>query len=329
MSKKIADTISNETSLFSEVLFNIPRHNLITAAAHQLLNAHAKAKVDQMLSSVNMSAGNWGGWADQIKDANPPNDAETTAFLQNTNNKKHKTWHYVNLPPKNGSYQAAAVDGFTREDDVVQTYKKCVLVLKGKSKRFSHVNALRLVGHLVGDIHQPLHIGCSFIDDSTTPPTLVFDQQTIVSKSLKTHSDTGGNKILLPNSGNMHSFWDGSLSGGLNGVSLLNTNLTKEKQLVQKIYNGAKKLSDASEGTIGLAAVTPLEDLAQDWANESVKIAFKAYQDIKMVAKKGGNYQVDFKTTKEAYIVKFRPVILKQMKLAAHHLAELLNAIYP
>ena len=109
------------------------------------------------------------------------------------------------------------MDGFTRSDDVVQMYRHCVLVLKGTSNRFSEVNALRLVGHLVGDIHQPLHIGCSFIDDSTTPPTMVFDQATIVSKNLKKKSDTGGNKIKLPNAGSMHSFWDGSLSGPVGG----------------------------------------------------------------------------------------------------------------
>ena len=329
MSENTENNTNTGPTLFSEVLFNIPRHNLITEAAYQLLNPNAKAKVDQMLGSVNMNAGNWGGWADQIKGANPPNDVETTKFLQNANNKKNKPWHYVNLPLKAANYQAAAADGFTRDDDVVQMYKKCVVVLKGNSTRFSRVNALRLVGHLVGDIHQPLHIGCSFIDDSTTPPTLVFDQQTVVNKNLKKKSDTGGNKILLPNSGNMHSFWDGSLSGGLGGVNLLNSNSAKEKELIKKIYNGAKIMSAKSAGTIGLAAHTALEDLAQDWANDSLKISLRAYQNITMVAKQGKNYQVAFKTTKADYISLFRPVILKQMKLAAHRLADLLNAIYP
>ncbi|MDQ3181426.1 MAG: S1/P1 nuclease [Acidobacteriota bacterium] len=329
MSENTENNTNTGTTLFSEVLFNIPRHNLITAAAYQLLNANAKAKVDQMLGSVNMNAGNWGGWADQIKGANPPNDAETSAFLQNAANKKHKPWHYVNLPLEAAGYQAAAADGLTRDDDVVQMYKKCVLVLKGSSTRFSRVNALRMVGHLVGDIHQPLHIGCSFIDDSTMPPTLVFDQQTVVSKNLKKKSDTGGNKILLPNAGNMHSFWDGSLSGSLSGVNLFNSNSAKEKQLIRTIYNGAKKLGEKSAGTIGLAAQTALEDLAQDWANDSLKISRKAYQNIKMVAKQGANYKVEFKTTKTDYITKFRPIILKQMKLAARRLADLLNAIYP
>lgn len=333
MSENTENTTNTGATLFSEVLFDIPRHNLITMAAYQLLEPNAKAKVDALLGSVNIMANNWGGWADQIKSNNTaPNDPETAAFLQDPKNKnKFKPWHYVNLPLKATGYQAASVDGFTRNDDVVQMYKHCVLVLKGTSNRFSEVNALRLVGHLVGDIHQPLHIGCSFLDDSTTPPTMVFDSATIISKNLKKKSDTGGNKIKLPNAGNLHSFWDGSLSGSVGGINLLNSSVAAmEKKLVKKIYNGAKRIGATPAGTMGLAAPTPLEDLAQQWANESLKIALKAYKNLKMVAKiDDKTYDVSFLTNKEDYIGKFRPVILKQMKLAARHLADLLNALYP
>lgn len=329
MSERKEKNTSTTDTLYADVLFNIPRHNLITQAAYQLLNANAKARVDLLLGSVGMSAENWGGWADLIKGANPPTDTETKKFLNNPNNKNHKPWHYVNLPLEAAGYQAASVDGFTRSDDVVQMYRKCVLVLKKTSTRFSRVNALRLVGHLVGDIHQPLHIGCSFVDDSTTPPTMVFDQQTIVIKNLKTKSDTGGNKILLPNSGNMHSFWDGSLSGPVGDLIPLNIDTVKEKELVNLIYNGAKKMGTSFTAAMGLAANTSLEDLAREWAEESLKIALKAYQNIRMIAKQGGDYKVAFKTTKDDYINLFRPVLLKQMKLAARRLADLLNSLYP
>jgi hypothetical protein len=324
------NTVNNGTTLFSEVLFDIPRHNLITMAAYQLLNANAKTKVDALLGSVGIMANHWGGWADQIKSANSaPNDPETQAFLQDPQNKnKHKPWHYVNLPLNGGSYQAmAALGGFTRNDDVVQMYKHCVLVLKGTSNRFSEVNALRLVGHLVGDIHQPLHIGCGFLDDSMTPPTIVSNPSTIKSKNLK--SDTGGNKIKLTNAGSMHSFWDGSLTGPLGGINLLNVEQTEAK-LVKKISNGAKKMKLSGGGIMGLASPTAPEDLAQEWAEESLKIARRAYQNIKIIQKVDNQtYKADFKTTKADYIQKFRPVLLKQMKLAARRLADLLNTLYP
>jgi hypothetical protein len=325
------DKKTNGMTLFSIALFDIPRHNLITKAAFQLLNEDTQTKVEELLLLGGTNSNNWGGWADQIKGANPPNDTETKKFLSATKNKKHKTWHYVNLPLETASYKKAETDGFTRPDDVIQMYKACVKVLKDPlhEKRFSEVNALRLVGHLVGDIHQPLHIGCGFIDDSTNPPTIVFDPQTVLNKNLKNHHDTGGNKIKLPQSGNLHSFWDGSLSGPVNSIDLLAAAVSpKELQLLLEIINGAKQLGKKSAATAALA-VTPLEDLAQIWAEESVKISKQAYKNIVMIKKVGGDYEVKFKTTKNAYINKFRPVIIKQMKLAARRLADLLNAIYP
>ncbi len=55
MSENMENTTNIGATLFSEVLFDIPRHNLITMAAYQLLNANAKAKVDTMLNSVGIS----------------------------------------------------------------------------------------------------------------------------------------------------------------------------------------------------------------------------------------------------------------------------------
>ena len=328
--KKNNENITNGTTLFSEVMFNIPRHNLITTAAFQLLNANAKAEVEKLLKAGKTSPDNWGGWADQIKDPNPPNDDETTKFLQNANNKKHRTWHFVDLPLKTINYQEAV--GFKNDNDVVQTIKKCVLVLRDGSTRFSRVNAIRLLGHLVGDVHQPLHVACGFIDDATTPPTIVFDQQEILdNENVKANSDRGGNRIKLPASGNMHSFWDGSLSGDVGGINLLAAaEPSKEIQIIKKIVSGAKKLGASFDNNgISTAAATPLEDLAQDWVRESAKISLKAYQNLVMDKKDGNNYIVKFKTTKDDYIAKFRPVILKQMKLAARRLADLLNVIFP
>ena len=101
-----------------------------------------------------------GGWADEIKSVNTrPDDDETKRFLDDPRNRRHKTWHYVDLPLGADSYAQAAELGFTRDDDVVQTIKECVRVLQGMSDRFSQLNALRLIGHLAGDILYISHNG--------------------------------------------------------------------------------------------------------------------------------------------------------------------------
>lgn len=327
MSKDEKNKKNDGVSLFSEVLFNIPRHNLVTDAAYRLLSAKAKTKIDTILDQTGFPFPMVGGWSDLVKSPNPPNDAETTQFLADPRNKFHKPWHYVNLPLKAAGYAQAAQDGFTRNDDIVQMIRTCVLELKAANpKRFSHVIALRLVGHLVGDVHQPLHVGCGFVDNSVSPPKLESNPKTIKTKKLK--SDTGGNKILLPGAGNMHSFWDGSLSGEIDSITLLNTSGTSEREkLVRKIYEGAKEMGAAQAGTMGLAANTAVEDWVVDWANESRKVAVKAYKNIVIVKKQSNGFKVDWEG-KEAYIKRCRPLVLKQMKSAARHLADLLNEIY-
>ena len=314
-------------TLFSEVLFNIPRHDLVTDAAYRLLTTKAKKKVDKILDQTGFPFPKVGGWSDLVKSSNPPNDAETKAFLKDPRNKTHKPWHYVNLPLGSTGYAKSATDGFTRTDDIVQMIRTCVLELKSKTpKRFSHVIALRLVGHLVGDIHQPLHIGCGYIDNSTTPPTIVTSPATIKANKLK--SDTGGNKILLPDSGNMHSFWDGSLSGPVASISLLSTSKAKKRaELVEMIYQGAKKMENGSSGTMGLASVTPVEDWSAKWANETLKVAKKAYKTLTIVKKQSNGFKVDWEG-KDEYIKRCRPLVLKQMKTAARNLADLINEIY-
>lgn len=324
--KKDSTTNNTGETLFSDVLFDMPRHNLITEAAEKLLSTAAKAKVNALLTPVQMSFAGCGSWADRIKGSNPPQDAETKKFLQNSSNKNHRDWHFVDLPLKSANYQQAAQLGFTRSDDVVQTIKKCVLVLKGQSTRFSRVNALRLVAHLVGDVHQPLHVGCGFVDRSANPPKLVFDPQIISTQELK--SDRGGNDILVPGADNLHSFWDGSLSGNIGDISLLDVAASnKRKALVTKLFNGAKNLQENTPGAIGLAASTALEDLAIEWANGSLKVALQAYKNIVIVKKQGTKFKIEFEG-KEAYIKRCRPLLLKQMKLAVRRLADLLNDIF-
>src|SRR4029079_13848482 len=104
--------------------------------------------------------------------------------------------------------------------DVVQIIKESVRVLQGDSNRFTPINALRLVVHLVGDVHQPVHVGCGYIDDSVEPAKIIRNPVTVVNKELE--SDHGGNKLILPvgtNGVNLHSYWDSRLGGSHPDIS--------------------------------------------------------------------------------------------------------------
>ena len=120
------------------------------------------------------------------------------------------TWHYVLTSVLcRGLRSGEIYPRFTRDDDVVQMTASAVRVLTGNSDRFSALNALRLIIHLVGDLHQPIHVGCGYIKRSTNPAKLEFDPQVAASQKLR--NDRGGGRLILPTGGNLHSYWDGSL----------------------------------------------------------------------------------------------------------------------
>jgi len=328
----------NSAPLLNELSFTIPRHDLTTAAAEGLLSSSASDAISEIISPLNLSFARFGGWADRIKSNNPPNDIETGRFLNNNTNRSHRRWHFVNLPLDATGYRQAQQLGLTRDDDVVQMIRECVLVLRGDSDRFSAVNALRLLGHLVGDVHQPLHVGCGFIDASEDPPIIVTDPQRVADEGLD--SDTGGNDILLPGSGNMHSFWDGVLGGTLDidDVSLASINsgadaaAADEGKQVERLRSLAAE-EESFSGGAGLASALPVERWAEEWADESLLAAREAYRNIEIVERRNNGFRVSWEgfTTpqgRQPYSARCAPVLLDRMRKSVRRLADLLNEIF-
>lgn len=338
---------ATEATLFSELFHNIPRHNLITKAAKGLLTAEAAQQIRTIITPLNFAS--FGGWADEIKKTTPPDDAETTRFLNDLRNRQHRQWHYVNLPLGCESYRQAKQMGFTRDNDVIQTIRTCVSVLKGDSDRFSRVNALRLIGHLVGDVHQPLHIGCGFIDESGSVPRLETDPDTIRQRNLR--SDTGGNDLMLPGSGNMHSYWDGKLGGDIDIDDITPSNMpsranaadaggaeTASASLEAAEDAEAEKLRARAEqlgggGGANLSNALPVERWAETWAGESLRASSEAYRNIEIVGRQGEGFKVSWegKTTsagKAPYDARCSPVLLERMTVGVRNMADLLNEIF-
>jgi hypothetical protein len=94
-------------------------------------------------------------------------------------------WHYVNIP------DGQAYDRVRRyrDGDVIEALERFVSVLRyPASSREDKVAALKFIAHLVGDIHQPLHVGRA--------------------------SDRGGNELRVSwfgESSNLHRVWDSEL----------------------------------------------------------------------------------------------------------------------
>lgn len=123
-------------------------HQVIADLAQDMLTPAARARASALLGPP--TAGGAGGagfrlsavstWADDIKSLRP----ETRA------------WHYVTLQVAEPRYDAAKADS----PNVVTALKRSLGVLGDASAdRYAREEALKWVVHLVGDLHQPLHVG--------------------------------------------------------------------------------------------------------------------------------------------------------------------------
>lgn len=128
---------------FTSNAWGILGHRIVGAIADSYLTAKAKAEIRKILGTESISMAS--NWAD---------------FIKSDSTYKHlDPWHYVNYD-KNLSYEQ--IKEVMKKDTSVNAYTKLNFLIKElkkknleKSKKLMY---LRLLIHIVGDIHQPLHV---------------------------------------------------------------------------------------------------------------------------------------------------------------------------
>lgn len=107
-------------------------------------------------------------------------------FIRSDRKYNHMTpWHYCTIPDGK-TYEEA---GTPEQGDVIVTIERLISELKSKNfTDYDEAFALKMLVHLVGDIHQPLHVGNG--------------------------EDRGGNDVKLEyffSSSNLHRVWDSGI----------------------------------------------------------------------------------------------------------------------
>lgn len=168
--------------LLAAVLFYIPLHSMawgvlghriVAQIADSYLTNKARRQIQRILGNESMAM--CSNWADFIKSDSNYN------YLSN--------WHYINL--REGLAEAA-IEAQLKQDTTVNAYTKMNWLaqqLRNKDlPAHQKLLYLRLLIHIVGDLHQPLHVGRP--------------------------EDLGGNRIRLSwfnSSTNLHAVWDEKL----------------------------------------------------------------------------------------------------------------------
>lgn len=144
-------------------------HDVVAHIAERHLTPSTQAAVDSLLEGRHLVY--WANWLDNA--SHTPEYAYT------------KTWHYRNVDE--GQTLETAPEN--PNGDVIKGIRYAVRVLSDYSQtQANRLLALKILVHLVGDMHQPMHMGHL--------------------------SDLGGNRKKVKYFGrdtNLHSVWDGSL----------------------------------------------------------------------------------------------------------------------
>jgi hypothetical protein len=296
-------------------------HRAIGKTAEGGLNAKGRAGVTKVLGSIDLAS--IATWPDDVKLAargKGPlvNDPEANTF--NHAFPKNGLWHFVNLPLGMPAYLD---DGpFSESTDIVHAINGCIRILEttGPTPKFSKLQALRFLVHLVGDLHQPLHVGTGYYTfDVSDKAILITDPDAAQGK---TH-DVGGNDLYFSSQGELHALWDTGLVEQVSGTTDFQQLATF---LLAKINDpNWVKAHPADWKTPGNYHVW-----AEQWATDSVRGANEVYSGITF-----GEATFDTHQRLERIEIKLSAKYKKdhldretvQLALAGVHLAQLLNTI--
>lgn len=148
-------------------------HRVVAEIAEKNLSRKAKREIKKIIGNQKLAY--WANWPDFIK--------------SDTSWKFADSWHYVNIPG-NLSYDAFLTElDHSSEDNL---YKRTLILIEELKKKELPLEKkqqyLYFLIHIIGDAHQPLHVGRA--------------------------EDLGGNKVTVEWFGsktNLHTIWDSKL----------------------------------------------------------------------------------------------------------------------
>lgn len=213
--------------------------------------------------------------------ANPPTDDPNSAVPS------HHWFHYTDVPVLNAVKYGAGKTGRSQWD-IVHMMRYCVQVLKGElpednPRKITKAVAVILLAHYVGDIHQPLHVGAEYFDQS--------GKKVDPDSGKPGLEDQGGNSIivqLLPGNGyaekkgKLHSYWDSdpvfaqfpSLPRDLKGKDRTAAIKIPKQELIAKLAQEEPK-------NWRTPASVKVEDFGEAWANDILPEAREAHERLR------------------------------------------------
>jgi hypothetical protein len=214
---------------------------------------------------------------------------------------RHKSYHYADISSRQDHYGSSMIGA--RDHDIVHAIDAAVAVLKGgpapapfhiKGKK----EALRLLSHYVGDLHQPLHVVAVYLD----PAGQVVDPDAADAEATATQ---GGNDIY-DGSRKLHAEWD-DVSPQVRDAVLSEAGLNQARNV--PVTSGA------------------VDDWAVVWAGETVRDGKAAFDGLQFGQETQGHH---WPVSHDASYTSAREALQQQqLTRGGARLAQMLRAIWP
>ncbi|MEO5915854.1 MAG: S1/P1 nuclease [Luteolibacter sp.] len=288
-----------------------------TVAEHYLDGTRALTEVRKLLKpgeNLDRAA----TWPDRAKLPDQYLTAEMKDFV--ANNPDHHRYHYCDIPFQQSAYK----DGITGTDkrDIVHILEICIQVLQAPDDnrenplKIDKRVALMLAAHLVGDLHQPLHVGCSYVDEK--------DEFVDPETGAKGQQDAGANYFHLKTrkGSPLHGYWDTQT------VKSARDHLGVEDFPGALIKTYPSKPEWDGQGPVG---TWPAQ-----WATETLGLAKLCFKEItprdRFLVPKDDKHEEHFEwviTLPPTYQDQSRDTVEVELSKAGYRLAALLKAVWP
>lgn len=325
-------------------------HRAVGAIADKLLKGTDAEKHIKELLLPGETLESIANWPDCVKgNYCGPQSQEMIDYVNA--NPKHSEYHYTDVPFSEEHYHDHGVG--TTEDDIVQTLKEAIAVLRGQDDEksnphhFTKRQALILLTHMTGDIHQPLHVGAAYVgaDGKFVVPAKQGDIDTVGF-----YDSRGGNNFLMDDT-------KLEASAVANGVPAAEPkperpgvpkNLTKPFHSywdTTSVNYAFRRLGTKTPDRFADVVIASHPDVIKNtgdvstwpyqWADDSLIYARQAYADVtigpltKQTSKKGDTYYTWTLEVPANYPVPSSQIAKQQLIKGGYHLAAVLEAIWP
>jgi S1/P1 nuclease len=302
----------------------------VGAIADEILkkNLTTKAKVKQILGGHTLATVSvWADCAKGFMYCQRPPTPEEHAYTGK--NPEHHNFHYADIPYQQDAYLDPSAG--SAKYDVVHVISHAVAVLRGNAPANDSINltqreALWMLVHVMGDIHQPLHVAALYYDKDchdVVDPNVVGAGLPNFGIGTSVAETTGGND-LMKGSNNLHHYWDdNAVDKAMKRVGFTATATTKFVKYVVKHPPANWKTSGDPE------------TWSSKWATEIMPLGRFAYEGVRLGQAKHPDepHPTRLKCTAKLtfepnYETDSAKVALRQLGKAGFRLAALLTAIF-